>query len=68
MRRQRSKGAEGAWGNKSLEGGAGEGMWVGVELSLGVPGSLDGNCAGLGGWSGRRRVESGFLVVDWTII
>lgn len=37
-------------------------MWVGVELSLGVPGGLDGNCAGLGRleegmMEGRRLVE-----------
>ena len=30
-------------------------MWVGMELSLGVPGSLDGNCAGLG------RLEEGMM-------
>ena len=30
-------------------------MWVGVELSLGVPGSLDGNCAGFG------RLEEGMM-------
>ena len=30
-------------------------MWVGVELSLGVPGGLDGNCAGLG------RLEEGMM-------
>ena len=30
-------------------------MWVGMELNLGVPGSLDGNCAGFG------RLEEGMM-------
>lgn len=49
MRRQRSKGAERLGEQQpGRRRGNREGMWVGMELSLGVPGSLDGNCAGFG--------------------